>query len=212
MMRRDAGQIKEKNMTEEELSLFATVADKAKVFFDDFAEKNYHLNRSYTEGSYVADDGTHKMWVIFESRVYMTLEGGVPIMVANGFAREEQGASAFNKVNYFMTAQTKADGRAFSALGILIDKGMASGDEIEASEVLVKKEKIEEQKKNAPKAKSPSMRSNLKRLRVKFEENKYDYVIENYKNYSEKTMTILKKYGFQEVDNKLIAAKELDES
>ena len=199
-------------MTTQELDQFATVQEKAVIFFKDFFPKGYFMKRSYTEGTYMTERNIEKRWVIFQVEIFQRVDGAEPILVSNGYAREEQGSSAFNEVNYFMTAQTKAEGRADSGVGILINKGIASREEVEASEALIDKARKEERVARVPKVKAPDIRASLKRLRVKFVENKSDYVIDSYKSYSDKTMLALKKYGFQEVNDKLICIKEKDEN
>lgn len=193
-------------MTNEELAQFATVQEKSMVFFKDFEPKGYYLRQSYTEGTYKDSSGVKWMWVIAQVE---TLNKDDKV-ISNGYAREEQGISEFNKMNYFLTAFTKAAGRNFNGLGILVEKSIASREEIEASEDFMRSARKQERVARTPKVKAPNVRANLKRLRVHFEEKDDCYIIEKYKHFSDKTTQVLQKYGFNEVNDKLILAKEKD--
>ncbi len=197
-------------MTKEELEQYATVPMKAAVFFKDFFPDGYTLKRSFKQGTYIDDNNRAKKWVTFQVKIFKTDDNGKKHLISNAFAREEQGSSEFNEINYFMTAQTRAEGRAYSGLGILIGHGIASREEVESSESFLNEKRKEERVARAPKVKVPDTRASLKRLRVKFEEKDDAYIIESYKGYSEKTMLALKKYGFQEVNNQLICGKVVD--
>ncbi len=199
-------------MTQQELEQYATAADKAKVFFDKFFPDGYFVKRSHEKGTYKDKDGKKKNWVIAETTIFLRTDEGKELFVSNSFAREEQGSSVFNEVNYWMTAFTKADSRAYTAgLGILIQQGMSSREEIESSEEIMNRNKYEKQVKRTPKVKAPSVRSNLQRLRIKFEEDESFFTVKNYKRLSEKTISILKKYGFIEVDKSLQIKKDGNE-
>ena len=198
-------------MTTEELDSFATVPEMATIFRNTFAKEGcFYILKEKGSGEYTDSNNEKWRWVEFESKAYRRLESGKKQLIANAFSREEQGASEFNKVNYHMTAQTRAIGKMFKNLGILVDKGMSSREEVASGAELMDMARKEERVARVPKVRKPDIRTSLKRLRVKFIENKSDYVIDSYKNYSDKTMDALKHHGFQEVNGKLIATKDTD--
>ena len=200
-------------MTTEELDSFATVPEMATIFRNTLAKEGcFYILKEKGRGEYTDSNNEKWRWVEFEAKAYRRLESGKKQLIANAFSREEQGISEFNKVNYYMTAQTRAIGKMFKNLGILVDKGMSSREEVASGAELMDMARKEERVARVPKVKAPDIRASLKRLRVKFTEKDDAYIIDSYKGYSDKTMLALNKYGFQEVNDKLVCAKEKNEN
>jgi len=183
-------------MTEEELAQYPTAAERMTTFKKDFIPEGYYMEGTYkTERVDVDDEIT-----TFEVKIFKR-EGDKIFLMGNGFGQERRSTSAFNHLYSFQSAQTKARSQALASIGILVEKSLATRDEIsENQETLIKLEKKEKESKMKP-VKEATKEETLKRLRLKYEK-KDGKIIVSSARISDKTKVVLKKHGFEEIDKK----------
>jgi hypothetical protein len=185
-------------MTQEELKEYTTSHQRQLIFKEEFAKKGY-----YYEIFAQMIDVQGGPAAMVEVRIYQR-EADKIIFRGNGFAMEEKTLSEFNNFHFFATAQTKAISRALASIGIGIENNLATLEDVTINSYpLEQAEKKASKKAGLPKV--VSIEDTLMRLRVKYDKSDGKYVVRS-KKLREKTVEVLKRYGFKkDAEGKLCA-------
>lgn len=181
-------------MTEEQLAQYMTVAEKNKIFVEEFQPKGMfmktkHYWRSTSFGEIV----------VFETEILGRNSKGKEFMLANGSAAENMSINASRSIDPFRFCETSSRGRALAALGIGLENGMSSRDDLDCG--------INYTGENAKQSKVelPSAEDTVKRLKV-------DYIISDgfiivpISNLKARTISVLERYNFVKREKDLVRA------
>jgi hypothetical protein len=113
-------------------------------------EKFYGL---YPEGRITTEAISCNGEAIFKAFAYRKADDAEP--AATGHAYEKQGDGYINKTSHIENCETSAIGRALANLGIEVQRGIASREEMQ---------KVERMQKDKPKEKKPSEVDRLKKI------------------------------------------------
>ncbi len=113
------------NMSIEELQEYMTVAQKNKIFVNDYVPKGYYHK---VEKQWLTLDG--KSYIACETIIRQRVEDK-DLFICNASAMECITTNANNTVESLRFCETSSRGRAFSALGIGLDAGMSSRDDLD---------------------------------------------------------------------------------
>jgi len=186
-------------LTQEEQYEFTTSHERQLEFRNKWAPKGYF----YTIDAKIVDI-LERPAAFVEVKVFQWINKGEgkKVMVANGFAMEEKTISEFNNLHFFATAQTKAISRALASLGIGIDKALPTFEDVTINSHLLKKDqKPAIAKKESKIAETVPVEDTLLRLRLKYTIEDSKYIISSTR-LKDKTIEVLKRYGFKKVENR----------
>ena len=186
-------------MKDDDLSRYETVADRRVKFLKgewkkEFEKLGYFIQKNIT-------------WIVpgkevmVEAVLFKLEKDGNIIRLGNAFAFENRDMSDFNKVNFLETAETSAVGR------LLVEVGIGKGPSFEEMKQSMKKQAV--LKKQVKKG--FTIKETLERLKVDYTIRDDDTYVVSLDGIQDKTIGVLVRYGFEEVDGVLIAKKEEDE-
>jgi len=171
-------------MTETELESYVTVAERVKIFVNEYQPRGMFMKTSHYWQPVDND-----MMIIFTTEIFARNSKGKEFLLVNATACENVSRNKNSTVDPVRFCETSSRGRALSALGIEIIKGLSSLEDISTDRDYSGKNK---KKETVPKQDLVPL---LKRLKVNFLET--DETLEfKIKDVSEKTLDILKKKGF----------------
>jgi len=186
-------------MSIEELQDYMTVAQKNKIFVEEYVPKGYYHKAI-------------KQFLTLDGKSYITCETIIKqrtekedLFICNASALECISTNANNTVESLRFCETSSRGRAFSALGIGLEAGMSSRDDLDCGVDYTGPEAIETV--SAPKVKKPSIEENLKRMKIDYAMTDDTFVIP-IDGVKGKTLQVLKRYGFKAIDDNLVCGRD----
>ncbi len=193
----------EKNkMSVEELKDYMTVAQKNKILLYEYQTKGLFMKTAHYWRTTPMGE-----FVIFETTIYGRNSKGEECVMANGSAAENISTNSNRTVDPFRFCETSSRGRALAVLGIGLKEGMSSRDDLSCGIDYTGPEKVEDVSKPKSSVKPPSIEATVKRLKLKYEVTDKTFVVEA-KGIQKKTLSVLSRYGFTEVDGKLICERD----
>jgi len=165
---------------------YMEVSERVKIFRSDKKFEGWQINTMMHKN----EDGI----CIFEARIINTDN----IIISNGYAYEKENSTFINKTSYIENCETSAIGRALGFLGIGIDAGIASADEVQNAVINQKSTEKAEPKKQ-PVKKQTGKRQNIL--------NDIGELIKNYapdkkEQWAKYILDKVKKNSFQEMTEK----------
>ena len=186
-------------MTIEELQDYMTVAQKNQIFVNEYQPLGCFMKTThYWKNTPIGE------FIVFETTIYGRNSKGEEFFLANGTAAENMSKNPRSDIDPFRFCETSSRGRALAALGIGLQNGMSSKEDLDCGIDYTGPDAVKETK---PKVKRPSLEENLKRLKLKYED-KGDAIVIVSKKISQKTKEVLNRYGFKEIDGELVYKKE----
>ena len=191
----------ENRMTETELQDYITVAQKNKIFVDEYQPKGCFMKTTHYWRSTPIGE-----FVVFETTIYGRNSKGEEYLLANGSAAENMSRNPRSNIDPFRFCETSSRGRALAALGIGLKNGMSSKDDLDCGIDYTGPDSIAEDSKR-PKVKRPPVEDTLKRLKLEYEVIE-DTIVVTSDSISIKTVEVLKRYGFTNIKGRLTYKKD----
>jgi hypothetical protein len=188
-----------RSMSTEELQDYMTVAQKNKVFVEEYVPKGYYHK---VTKNFITLDG--KSYIECETTIRRRIDKE-DLFICNASALECITTNGNKTVESLRFCETSSRGRAFSALGIGLDAGMSSRDDLDCGVDYSGPEAVTTV--SAPKVKNPSIEENLKRMKIDYAttDNTFVVPVDGVKG---KTLQVLKRYGFKVIDDNLVCRKD----
>ena len=188
-------------MSVEELQDYMTVAQKNKIFVNDYQPKGLYMKSTHYWRSTPMGE-----YIVFETTIYGRNSKGKEYVMANATAAENMSTNQNRTVDPFRFCETSSRGRALAVLGIGLKEGMSSRDDLSCGIDYTGPKIVENIDKPKSKVKTPSIEENLKRMKVKYTTTDKLFVVP-VGSVSKKTFEVLKRYGFQVIDNEIICER-----
>jgi len=188
-------------MSVEELQQYMTVAEKNKIFVEEYQPKGMFMKSShYWEHT---KDGSY---IVFEVQVLGRNSKGEEFFMVNGTAAENMSGNKDRVIDAFRFCETSSRGRALGALGIGLDAGMSSRDDLECG-IDYRGPQVVENVPAPSKVRVPSIVQNLGRMKLDFETTDKTFIIKK-SDVKPKSATVLKRYGFKLLQDKYICERD----
>lgn len=197
-------------MTREELQHYMTVAQKTMIFVNDYQPEGWFMETKKERDVMYNGSDVLRDTITFETRIYKRT-GDVDIFMGNAHASENMLTNSKNDIDAFRFCETSSRGRALSVIGIGLDVSISSMDDISCNvdysgPKAVKSVSNPQGKPKGKQIKRPSIVQNLKRMKIGFEELE-DRIVITDESTSGKSLTVLRRYGFDTVDGKMVLMK-----